>query len=179
MPVDGDAEYFDYDSGWGTLEELEQWEQEQDDEWAVIRHQVGQLIEVMSAGAFLHIEYAAPTNGQTAPYARATAGPDGVLCEIISDAGLSRHQWRLSTHRLSAEGWLAPDRDVPNWRRIGVPRGDAAALILNAIRFGSVPVEATELRWSVGRIPDGPGPGRGVTLQQALRGVVQTLRNAE
>lgn len=177
-PSKNEVHYVDYDSGWGTLEELEDWEQGQDNEWLAAKKLIGALLGAMSINSFVHIQYGQPGVGHAAPYARAVPGSGGVWCEIVSDAGLSPGQWRLSAHRLSADGWSAPSPDVPNWHRAGVPSGDAAAQILDGIRFGRHPVEATELRWSVGRVPDSPGPARGVTLQDALGGTVQSLRNA-
>jgi hypothetical protein len=177
-PDDGEPEYVDYDSGWGTLEELEEWEQNLDNDWRAAGKLIGQLVEAMPADSFLHIRYAAPAGRQPAPYARATTGSEGVYCEIVSDAGLTPHQWRLSTHRLSDDGWSAPNENNANWHKAGVPRTEAAAQILNGIRFGRVPVEASELAWSVGHVPDGSGPTSGVTLGAALRGVVQSVRNA-
>jgi hypothetical protein len=177
-PDGEEPEYIDYDAGWGTLEELEEWEESLDNDWRAAGNLIGQLVEAMPADSFLHIQYAAPTDGQPAPYARATPCADGVCCEIVSNAGLTPHQWRLSTHRLSDDGWLAPNEDNVNWHKAGVPRADAATQILNGIRFGRVPVEASELTWSVGRVPDGSGPTSGVMLDAALRGVVQSVRNA-
>ena len=177
-PDDGQPEYVDYDSGWGTLEELEEWEQNLDNDWRAAGKLIGQLVEAMPADSFLHIRYAAPAGRRPAPYARATTGSEGVFCEIVSDAGLTPHEWRLSTHRLSDDGWSAPNENYANWHKAGVPRAEAAAQILNGIRFGRVPVEASELVWSVGHVPDGSAPAGGVTLDAALSGVVQTVRNA-
>jgi hypothetical protein len=177
-PDHGEPQYIDYDSGWGTLDELNEWENAQFEEWRVVGNLVGQLIEAMPTGSFLHIQYGDTAAGTDAPYARATSGSNGVACEIVSNLGLSPHGWRLSTHWLSDNGWSAPSPENTNWLKAGVPRTEAAAKILNAIQFGRVPVEATELRWSVGRVPDHSGPSRGVTLNDALQGVVQTLQNA-
>ena len=176
---DGERTYIDYDSGWGTMEELAEWEAREFEEWRVVGKLVGQVIEALPSGSFLHLEYGGTANGTAAPYARAKPGPNEVTCEIVSNLGFSPHSWRLSTDWLTDNGWSAPGPKNPNWLKAGVPRTEAAAEILRAIQLGRVPVEATELRWSVGRIPDGPGPSGGVTITQVLQGVVQTLLNAE
>ncbi|WP_426989892.1 TY-Chap domain-containing protein [Pseudarthrobacter sp. Y6] len=178
-PVHVEPQYIDYDSGWGTLEELNAWEAEQYEEWRAVGKALDQLIEAMPTGSFLHIQYGDTGAGIAAPYARATLGSNGVTCEIVSHVGYSPHGWCLSTNWLSDHGWTAPGPGNTNWLKAGVPRTEAADKILIPLQFGRVPLEATELRWSVGRVPDGPGPSRGVTLNDALRGVVQTLQNAE
>ncbi len=173
-----EPQYIDYDSGWGTLEKLNEWENAQFEEWRLVGNLVGRLIEAMPTGSFLHIQYGDTAAGTAAPYARATSGSNGVACEIVSNLGFSPHGWRLSTHWLCDNGWSAPSPENTNWLKAGVPRTEAAAKILSAIQFGRVPVEATELRWSVGRVPGDSGPSSGVTLHDALQGVVQTLQNA-
>jgi hypothetical protein len=170
--------YVDYDSGWGTTEELEEWEEEQDNEWRLAGKLIGDLIHAMSINSFLHIQYGRSGVGHATPYARATLGVTGVLCEIISADGLSTHQWRLSAHWLSTNGWTAPNANIPNWHKAGVPSKDAASEILTAFRFGRHPMETTELRWSVDQVPRDLGPLRGVTLEAALKGTVQTIANA-
>lgn len=171
-------QYVDYDSGWGTMEELEEWEEEQDNEWRLAGKLIAELINAISINSFLHIQYGKSGVGHPTPYARATLGAAGVLCEIISADGLSRRQWRLSAHWLSTNGWTAPNARIPNWHKSGVPSKDAASEILTALRFGSHPMEATELRWSVDQVPRDLGPLRGVTLEAALNGTVQTIENA-
>ncbi|UKA55489.1 hypothetical protein LFT45_06085 [Arthrobacter sp. FW305-BF8] len=149
QPVAGEPNYIDYDSGWGTLEELNEWEAREFEEWRVIENLVGEAIEALPSGSFLHIQY----SHTAAPYARATPGTNGVMCEIVSNLGIPSHEWRMSTHWLSDNGWSAPSPENTNWLKEGVPRTEAAAQILLAIQRGRHPVEATELRWNVGTRP--------------------------
>lgn len=149
QPVAGEPTHIDYDSGWGTLEELNEWEAREFEEWRVVENLVGEAIEALPSGSFLHIQY----SHTAAPYARATAGSDGVMCEIVSNLGIASHEWRMSTHWLSDNGWSAPSPENTNWLKEGVPRTEAAAKILLAIQRGRHPVEATELRWNVGTRP--------------------------
>ncbi|AUZ33863.1 hypothetical protein C3B78_04885 [Arthrobacter sp. PGP41] len=141
--------YIDCDSGWGTLEELNEWEAREFEEWRVVENLVAEAIEALPSGSFLHIQY----SHTAAPYARATPGSNGVRCEIVSDLGIPSHEWRMSTHWLSSNGWSAPSPENTNWLKEGVPRTEAAAQILLAIQRGRHPVEATELRWNVGTRP--------------------------
>jgi hypothetical protein len=173
-----EVHYVDYDSGWGTLEELENWENQQDNDWRTAEKLIRELINAMPIDSFLHIHYGQFGQGHAMPYARATLGLEGVRCEIVSADGLSPRQWPLDPHYLAANGWSAPYADVPSWHRAGVTRADAPAQILRGLRLGRHPVEATDLRWTVGRVPDGPGPAEGVTLSAALHGTVQSLGNA-
>ncbi|MET4589796.1 hypothetical protein ABIA70_001393 [Arthrobacter sp. 754] len=145
----GEPTYIDYDSGWGTLEELNEWEAREFEEWRVVEDLVGEAIDALPSGSFLHIQY----SHTAAPYARATPGSNGVMCEIVSNLGIPSHEWRVSTHWLSANGWSAPSSENNNWLKEGVPRTEAAAQILLAIQRGGHPVEATELRWNVGTHP--------------------------
>lgn len=145
----GGPTYIDCDSGWGTLEELNEWEAREFEEWRVVENLVAEAIEALPSGSFLHIQY----SHTAAPYARATPGSNGVMCEIVSDLGIPSHEWRMSTHWLSDNGWSAPSPENTNWLKEGVPRTEAAAQILLAIQRGRHPVEATELRWNVGTRP--------------------------
>jgi hypothetical protein len=81
--------YIDYDSGWGTLEELEEWENREFEEWRSVGNLVGQLIEALPSGSFLHIQYGDTAAGTATPYARATPGSNGLTCEIVSHVGFS------------------------------------------------------------------------------------------
>lgn len=145
LPDTAKPTYIDCDSGWGTLEELAEWEAREFEEWRVVENLVAEAIEALPSGSFLHIQY----SHTAAPYARATPGSNGVMCEIVSDLGIPSHEWRMSTHWLSDNGWSAPSPENTNWLKEGVPRTEAAAQILLAIQRGRHPVEATELRWNV------------------------------
>jgi len=153
-PLASETAYVDYDSGWGTWDELQEWEQKLENEWAAAQQLIEKLIETLTAGAFLHIQYAPAVNGQVAPYARATVKSGTVVCEINSHAGANAQHWRLSVDWLSGDGWTAPNPENAHWHKAGVPRREAAAQILKALRFGRVPVEAADLSWTIGRLPD-------------------------
>jgi hypothetical protein len=149
LPDTAKPTYIDCDSGWGTLEELNEWEAREFEEWRVVENLVAKAIEALPSGSFLHIQY----SHTAAPYARATPGRNGVMCEIVSDLGIPSHEWRMSTHWLSDNGWSAPSPENTNWLKEGVPLAEAAAQILLAIQRGRHPVKATELRWNVGTRP--------------------------
>lgn len=86
--------------------------------------------------------------------------------------------WPTSRDYQNRDGWSAPDNDFPNWHKESVPPFDAGHQILGGLRDGRCCDDPTKLKWHTSEFPDGPGPDGGVTLGDALAGVVQTLGNA-
>lgn len=146
--------------------------------WARAGELVSEVLANMPWNSFLSIQYGDNAEGRMQPYAQASPSADGVWCEIVSEEYLPADQWPIRTEDLIRDGWSAPDSDVPNWHKEGVPPIEAGHQILEGLRDGRCCDDPTKLRWHAGEFPDGPGPDGGVTLDDALSGMVQTLRNA-
>lgn len=146
--------------------------------WARAGELVGELLGAMPWHSFLSIDYGDETDGPRHPYAQATPSADGVWCEIVSEEFLPADQWPISAEYLARNGWSPPDNEVPNWHKQGIPPAEAGHQILEGLKYGRCCDDPTNVRWHTGDFPGGPGPDGGVTLDDALRGVVQTLRNA-
>ncbi|GAP54651.1 hypothetical protein AHiyo6_12160 [Arthrobacter sp. Hiyo6] len=145
--------------------------------WAKAGELISEILANMQWNSFLNIEYADGTDGLT-PYAQAVPSADGVLFEIVSEQYLPAEEWAIDTGYLTGNGWSAPDDDFPNWSKDGIPHIEAGHQILEGLRFGRGCEDASKLRWHTGQFPNGPGPDGGVTLDDALNGIVQTLGNA-
>lgn len=149
-----------------------------DDEWHEAGTLISDLLGRMPWNSFLRVEYHADGEMRTSPYAQATPSADGVWCEIVSEQYLPAVEWPIDHGFLQENGWSAPDEEVPNWLKMRVPQGDAGHEIVKGLRHGRQCRDPQKLRWSTGEFPAGPSPDGGVTLDDALAGVVQTLRNA-
>lgn len=152
--------------------------QREAEEWHQAGELIGQLLAKMPWNSFLRIEYQGDEEITTRPYAQATPGADGVWCEIVSEQYLPLAEWPIDGRYLEKSGWSAPDEEVPNWLRERVPAGEAGHAIVRGLRHGRRCQDANKLRWSTGEFPSGPGPDGGVTIERALEGEVQSLRNA-
>lgn len=148
------------------------------DEWHQAGELIGQLLANMPWNSFLRVEYDGNEEVTTRPYAQATPSADGVWCEIVSEQYLPAAEWPIDRRYLEKSDWSAPDEEVPNWRKERVPTGGAGHVIVRGLRHGRRCQDAKRLRWTTGEFPAGPNPDGGVTLDDALAGTVQTLRNA-
>ena len=146
--------------------------------WVRAGEYICELLANMPRNCSLQIQYGDSVDGSTRPYAQGTRGADGVWCELVSERFLPAEQWPIDTEYLEARDWLVPDDDVPQWCKEKEPFTDAGHQILKGLRFGRLCPDPWQLRWSTGQFIIGPGPDRGVTLERALAGEVQTLRNA-
>ena len=145
--------------------------------WARAGELISDVLASMPLGSFLSIQYAYDADNLT-PYAQAVPDADGVWFEIVSEKYLPTDQWPLNADCLTWNGWSAPDKDFPNWYKDGIPHIEAGHQILEGLRYGRSCDDASKLRWHTGDFPTEPGPDGGVTLDDALNGIVQTLRNA-
>ncbi|MGX5716302.1 TY-Chap domain-containing protein [Arthrobacter sp. MAHUQ-56] len=148
------------------------------EEWHRAGELIGQLLAKMPWNSFLRIEYDCSEEITTRPYAQATPSADGVWCEIVSERYLPAAQWPINRRYFKNNDWAAPYDEAPNWWKARVPLTDAGRQLVLGLRLGRGCGEAHRLRWSTGDFPAGPGPDGGVTLERALEGEVQTLRNA-
>lgn len=146
--------------------------------WARAGELVSEVLGAMPWNSFLSIQYGDDADGRLQPYAQASPSADGVWCEIVSEEFLPADLWPIGAANLSRDGWSPPDDEVPNWHKQGVPPIEAGHHILEGLRYGRCCDDPTRLRWHTGVFLGGPGPDGGVTLDDALGGVVQTLRNA-
>nr|WP_142120364.1 hypothetical protein [Arthrobacter sp. SLBN-122] len=152
--------------------------QRETEEWHQAGELIGQLLAKMPWNSFLRVEYDGNEEITTRPYAQATPSADGVWCEIVSEQYLPAAEWPIDRRYLEKSRWSAPDEEVPNWRKERVPAGEAGHAIVRGLRHGRRCQDANKLRWSTGEFPSGPGPDGGVTIERALEGEVQSLRNA-
>ncbi|WP_307610962.1 hypothetical protein [Pseudarthrobacter sp. W1I19] len=146
--------------------------------WARAAELISEVLQTMPWNSFLSIQYGAGADGGPQPYAQITPGPDGAWCEIVSEEFLQPDDWPIYPERLLQDGWSKPDAEVPNWFREGVALEDAGHVTLEGLRDGRSCYEADELRWHTGSFPSGTSPDGGVTVDDVLKGSVQTLRNA-
>jgi hypothetical protein len=152
--------------------------QREAEEWHQAGELIGQLLAKMPWNSFLRVEYDGDEEITTRPYAQATPSADGVWCEIVSEQYLPAAEWPINRRYFANNDWEAPDDEVPNWLKTRVPLADAGHQIVRGLRHGRGCRDAHKLRWSTGDFPSGPGPDGGVTLDDAVAGAVQTLRNA-
>lgn len=148
------------------------------EEWHRAGELISQLLAKMPWNSFLRVEYDGNEEVTTRPYAQATPSADGVWCEIVSEQYLPAAEWPIDRRYMEKSDWSAPDEEVPNWRKERVSTGEAGHVIVRGLRHGRRCKDANKLRWSTGQFPSGPGPDGGVTIERALEGEVQTLRNA-
>lgn len=149
-----------------------------DDDWHRAGNLISDLLARMPWNSFLRVEYAGTKSNGVSPYAQATPSADGVWCEVVSEEFLPAADWPINQEFLARNHWSEPDSDFPNWWKSQVSPHDAGHQIVAALRLGRLCPDVTEFRWSTGEFPPGPGPDGGVTLDEALNGAVQTLRNA-
>ncbi|MDQ0076808.1 TY-Chap domain-containing protein [Arthrobacter oryzae] len=152
--------------------------QREDEEWHQAGELIGQLLTKMPWNSFLRVEYDGNEEITTRPYAQATPSADGVWCEIVSEQYLPAAEWPINRRYFANNDWAAPNNDAPNWWKARVPLTEAGHQVVLGLRLGRGCRDAHRLRWSTGEFPSGPGPDGGVTIDRALEGEVQTLRNA-
>lgn len=148
-----------------------------EESWAKAGELISEILAKMPWNSFLRIQYIDGSEG-LAPYAQTSPSADGVWFEVVSERYLPAEEWPLNADYLAGNGWFAPDNDFPNWYKDGIPHVEAGHQILEGLRFGRDCRDAGKLRWHTGQFPSGPGPGGGVTVDDALAGVAQTLDNA-
>lgn len=148
------------------------------EEWHRAGELIGQLLAKMPWDSFLRIEYDCSEEITTRPYAQATPSADGVWCEIVSEQYLPAAEWPINRRYFENNDWAEPDDEAPNWWKARVPLTDAGRQLVLGLRLGRGCGDANKLRWSTGEFPAGPSPDGGVTIERALEGEVQTLRNA-
>ncbi|MET3203951.1 UNVERIFIED_ORG: hypothetical protein ABIB21_000727 [Arthrobacter sp. UYEF13] len=152
--------------------------QREAEEWHRAGELIGKLLAKMPWNSFLRVEYDGNEEITTRPYAQATPSADGVWCEIVSEQYLPAAEWPINRRYFANNDWAAPDDEAPNWWKTRVPLTDAGHQVVLGLRLGRGCRDAHRLRWSTGEFPAGPGPDGGVTIDRALVGEVQTLRNA-
>lgn len=152
--------------------------QREAEEWRLAGELIGQLLAKMPWNSFLRVEYDGTEEITTRPYAQATPSADGVWCEIVSEQYLPAAEWPINRRYFANNDWVEPNDEVPNWWKARVPLTDAGHQVVLALRLGRGCRDAHRLRWSTGDFPSGPSPDGGVTIDRALEGEVQTLRNA-
>lgn len=146
--------------------------------WVRAGEFICELLANIPRNRSVQVQYGGPSDGSIRPYAQGTRGADGVWCEIVSERFLPGEQWPIDTEYLEAEDWLTPDDEVPQWCKEKVEIHDAGHVILAGLRHGRLCPDPWQLRWSTRQFLEGPGPDHGVTLEAALAGEIQTLRNA-
>jgi hypothetical protein len=146
--------------------------------WARAGELVSEVLADMPWNSFLSIDYGDETDGPHRPYAQANPSADGVWCEIVSEEFLYASQWPIDTDYLIRKGWSAPDEEVPNWHKHGVPPLEAGHQILEGLAYGRDCHDPGKFRWHSGEFPGGPGPDGGLILDFNPVGSNRTLRRA-
>lgn len=126
----------------------------------------------------LHIEYAEIGTGTFRPYARAGRTAKGIWCEISPEQTHANGADPVDTDHLHYDEWAEPDDDSPHWRKQEMPFHASGHQILDALRYGWQCLDPWQLRWSTRQPISGQGRNNGVTIEDALAGDVQSLRNA-
>jgi hypothetical protein len=146
--------------------------------WARAGELVSELLANMPWNSFLSIDYGDETDGPHRPYAQANPSADGVWCEIVSEEFLSPEQWPINTDYLVRNGWSAPNEEIPNWHKQGVPPLKAGHQILEGLAYGRDCHYPQKVRWHSAEFPGGPGPDGGVILDYEPDGMVRNLPRA-
>ena len=147
-------------------------------DWARAGERIGEVLANMPWNSFLSIDYGDEGDGSNRPYAQANPSADGVWCEIVSEEFLSADQWPINTDYLVRNGWSAPDEEIPNWHKQGVPPLEAGHQILEALAYGRNCHDPQKVRWHSGEFPGGPGPDGGLILDFNSAGSSRALRRA-
>ncbi|MCO4261493.1 hypothetical protein NG697_00810 [Pseudarthrobacter sp. MDT3-26] len=149
-----------------------------EERWARAGELVSEVLAKMPWNSFLSIDYGDETDGPRRPYAQANPSADGVWCEIVSGEFLPADEWPIDTDYLLRNGWSAPDEEVPNWHKQGVPPLEAGHQLLEGLARGRRCHDPEKVRWHSGDFPGGPGPDGGVILDFETGGAVRDLRRA-
>ena len=89
------------------------------DNWQALISQLGEHVEQLGVDQFIILEYTTGRHLAPEPYAQtAHAGPDGLICEVVSDVYLPASQWPLDEVALRRAGWSAPSPETENWWRL-------------------------------------------------------------
>lgn len=146
--------------------------------WVRAGEYICELLARIPRRRSLVIEYAATANGAFQQYAQAGRAEAGVWCEIFPNEFLSGEFSDTDEDHLDCEGWTPPNDASSSWRREEMFFEDAGHLILDGLRYGRQCPDPWLLRWSTRQPINGQGRNNGVTIEDALAGDVQSLRNA-
>lgn len=146
--------------------------------WVRAGEYIAELLAHMPRNRALHVQYGDAGGAALRPYAEGTRGPEGIWCEIVSERLLPADRWPIVVDLLKSEHWIAPDDEFPNWCKEKVPLHEAGHQLLRGLRYGRLCPDPWQLRWGTRQPLNGPGRDHGVTLEDALAGETQTLRNA-
>jgi hypothetical protein len=94
------------------------------------------VLDRITPGQFLLLEYVTDDDLPVEPYAQAALDPGGWCCELVSARYLPGHRWPIEELTLSQSGWHAPDSGTDNWWQTGVALDAAAQLLVEALWFG-------------------------------------------
>lgn len=146
--------------------------------WTRAGEYVCELLARLPRRRSLLIEYPEAGTGTFRPYARAGRTAEGIWCEFSPGQFQAEGADPRDSEHLRHEGWADPDAVSPHWRKQEMPFHDSGHQILDALRYGWQCLDPWKLRWSTRQPINGQGRTRGVTIEDALAGDVQSLRNA-
>ena len=146
--------------------------------WVRAGEYICELLARLPRRRSLLIEYDGAGSVAFRPYARAGRTAEGIWCEIFSEQFQANGAAPVSSDHLHYEDWAEPDVDSPHWRKQEMPFHDSGHQILDALRYGWQCLDPWQLRWSTRQPISGQGRNNGVTIEDALAGDVQSLRNA-
>jgi T3SS (YopN, CesT) and YbjN peptide-binding chaperone 3 len=141
------------------------------DDWQALISQLGEDAESLRVDQFVILDYTSGRRLDPDPYAQAAhAGPDGLICEVVSDVYLPAGRWPLDEVALRRAGWSAPSQGTENWWRLVETSVDVAAVLVEGLRLGRACTDPEAFSWSVGTFPPGPGDGEPVPVPAPLPG---------
>jgi hypothetical protein len=127
--------------------------------WSDLQDDFGYTIGCLTPQEFLLMRYLTVTN--PAPYAQVAAEPDGsYYCEVVSHHHLTASCWPIDEARLVAAGWEAPVGRQTNWYRYADSADQAAALLIEALRFGRACGDPERFVGTIDRWPPDDDGGR-------------------
>ena len=127
--------------------------------WEDLVHDLTVDLGGLECQQFVIVEYCAGLDPN--PYAQAALEAAGDwYCELVSSHYLPESAWAVDEFFLVAAGWEPPDRPGENWSRHVDSPGRAAAVLVEALRFGRACRDSQVTIWRIGRFPPPPDDGR-------------------
>ena len=141
------------------------------DDWQELITQIGESAQVLRSDQFIIVEYATGRPLTPEPYAQAAdAGPNGMICEVVSGEYLPASQWPLDEVALRRAGWAAPSQGTENWWRLVESADLVAAALVDGLRVGRACLDPQAFNWTVGTFPPSPGDGEPVPIPGSVPG---------
>jgi hypothetical protein len=133
--------------------------EEVDNECSELVTWVQGVLDRITPGQFLLLEYVTDDDMPVEPYAQAVLDPGGWCCELVSARYLPGHRWPIDEASLAQHGWHSPDAETGNWWQTDVALDAAAQLLVDAHWFGRHLTDPDRYAIRVGTFPCGRRAG--------------------